>query len=83
MLAGAVILLVAAGSVAAWSVAANRAEADDLLPNLAQAVPDELSGRTGGSVAEPTFFLGFKSAAASGTGHSSCSAAVVASGRRR
>ena len=64
MLAGAVILLVAAGSVAAWSLAANRGEPDDLLPNLAQAVPDELSGRTGGTVAEPTFFLGFKSAAA-------------------
>ena len=64
MLAGAVVLLVAAGSVAAWSLAANQGEADDLLPNLAQAVPDELSGRTGGTLEEPTFFLGFKSAAA-------------------
>jgi len=64
VLAGAVILLIAAGSVAAWSLAASRGEVDDLLPNLVQAVPDELSGRTGGTVVSPRFFLGFQSAAA-------------------
>ena len=64
LLAGAVILLIAAGTVVAWSVAASRGEVDDLLPNLAQAVPDELSGRTGGTVVSPRFFLGFQSAAA-------------------
>ena len=64
LLAGAVIVLIGAGSVAAWSLAANRGGVDDLLPNLTQAVPDELSGRTGGTAARPTFFLGFQSAAA-------------------
>jgi hypothetical protein len=64
LLVGAVVLLVAAGSAVAWSVAANRGEVEDLLPNLTQAVPDELSGRTGGTVVAPRFFLGFRSAAA-------------------
>ena len=69
LLVGVVVLLVAAGSAVAWSVAANRGDVDDLLPNLVQAVPDELSGRTGGTIVAPRFFLGFESAAANlGTG---------------
>jgi hypothetical protein len=69
LLVGAVVLLIAAGSAFAWSVAANRGDDDDLLPNLTQAVPDELSERTGGTVGAPRFFLGFESAAANlGTG---------------
>ncbi len=64
VLAGAVLLLLAVGSVAAWSLAANRDEVDDLLPNLAQATPDDLSGRTDETSAKPRFFLGFESAAA-------------------
>ena len=69
LLAGVAVLLVGTGSAVAWSVAANRGEAGDLLPNLTQAVPDDLSGRTGGSLVSPKFFLGFKSAAANlGTG---------------
>lgn len=64
LLAGAASLVIAAGSIVAWSVAANRGDADDLLPNLAQAAPDELSGRTGGTIVAPKFFLGFRSAAA-------------------
>jgi hypothetical protein len=64
LLLGAVALLAVAGSALAWGVTANRGDADDLLPNLVQAVPDELSGRTGGTIAAPRFFLGFESAAA-------------------
>ena len=64
MLAGAVILLIAVGSAVAWGLAANRGETGDLLPNLQQATPDDLSGRTGGTGAAPRFFLGFESAAA-------------------
>ena len=64
LLLGAVAVLVAAGSAFALGVTANRDGADDLLPNLVQAVPDELSGRTGGTVVAPRFFLGFESAAA-------------------
>ena len=60
---GAVVLLVVAGSAVAWGVAASRGDVDDLLPNLTQAVPNELSGRTGGTVVAPRFFLGFESAA--------------------
>ena len=64
LLAGAVIVLIAAGSVVAWSVAANQGAPDDLLPNLTPAVADDLSGRTDGTVVSPRFFLGFKSASA-------------------
>ena len=64
LLAGAVVLLVAAGSALAWTVTSSRGDVGDLLPNLAQAVPDDLSGRTGGTVVAPRFFLGFESAAA-------------------
>ncbi len=60
---GAVVLLIVAGSAVAWGVAASRGDVDDLLPNLTQAVPNELSGRTGGTAAAPRFFLGFESAA--------------------
>ena len=63
LLLGAVLLLIATGSALAWSVTARRGDADDLLPNLVQAVPGELSGRTSATVA-PKFFLGFDSAAA-------------------
>ena len=66
---GAVVLLVVAGSAVAWSVAASRGGVDDLLPNLEQATPGELSGRTGGTPTAPRFYLGFESAAANtGTG---------------
>ena len=58
------LVLVVAGSAVAWSVAADDGQVDDLLPNLVQAVPDELSGRTGGTAVAPRFFLGFESAAA-------------------
>jgi len=64
LLAGAIVLLIAAGSAVAWNVTTNRGDVDDLLPNLTQAVPDGLSGRTGGTVVAPRFFLGFDSAAA-------------------
>ena len=39
-------------------------EREDLLPNLTQAAPDHLSGRTAGTPESPRFFLGFESAAA-------------------
>ena len=64
LLGGAVVLLIVVGSAVAWGVTANRGGVDDLLPNLTQAVPDGLSGRTGGTVVAPRFFLGFQSAAA-------------------
>jgi len=64
LLAGAAVLLTVAGSTVAWVAAADHASADDLLPNLTQAPPDGLNGRTGGTFAEPRFFLGFESAAA-------------------
>lgn len=38
-------------------------EKTELLPNLDQAEPGQLGGRTGGTVGEPRFFLGFQSAA--------------------
>ena len=63
LLVGAVLLLIATGSALAWSVTARRGDADDVLPNLVQAVPGELSGRTSATV-PPKFFLGFDSAAA-------------------
>ena len=62
-LLGAAALLIVAGSALAWSVTSSRGDVDDLLPNLTQAVPSELSGTTRGTVA-PRFFLGFESAAA-------------------
>jgi Lysyl oxidase len=64
LLAGVALLVVVAGSLAAWVAAAGRGDVDDLLPNLTQATPDELSGRTGGTITNPRFFLGFESAAA-------------------
>lgn len=78
LLAGVASLVAGAGSIAAWSLAANSGEAVDLLPNLTQAAPDKLSGRDGGTLASPTFFLGFQSAAANlGTGP------LIVLGRRR
>ena len=68
LLAGAALLVAAAGSVAVWA-AASKDEVEDQLPNLTQAAPDNLNGRTGGTVGAPRFFLGFESAAANlGTG---------------
>ena len=68
LLAVAALLVAAAGSVAVWA-AATQDEAEDLLPNLTQAAPDNLNGRNGGSPEEPRFYLGFESAAANlGTG---------------
>lgn len=63
LLVGAVALIVA-GSLVAWVAAADRGEVDDLLPNLTQAPPDDLSGRTAGTPTAPRFYLGFESAAA-------------------
>ena len=65
LLVGAALLVAVAGSIAVWvAAAADGGEAVDRLPNLTQATPDKLSGRTGGTIARPRFFLGFESAAA-------------------
>lgn len=64
LLAGAAFLVAAAGAVAVWAAAVGEGEAKDLLPNLAQATPDDLNGRTAGAPGSPRFFLGFASAAA-------------------
>jgi hypothetical protein len=64
LLAGAAFLVAAAGAVAVWAAAFDEGEATDLLPNLTQAAPDHLSGRTAGTPESPRFFLGFESAAA-------------------
>ena len=64
LLVGALALIVAAGSLVAWVAAADHGEVEDLLPNLTQAAPDDLSGRTAGSRTAPRFLLGFESAAA-------------------
>ena len=69
LLAGAAALLAVAGTIVALVAAADRGSPADLLPNLTQAPPDDLSGRTEGTAASPRFFLGFESAAANlGTG---------------
>ena len=54
--AAAVLALIALG-------VARGGKTVDLLPDLDQAAPGELSGRTGGTTANPRFFLGFESAA--------------------
>lgn len=64
LLAAAAALLALAGAIATLVAAADHSSPDDLLPNLTQAPPDDLSGRTGGTAASPRFFLGFESAAA-------------------
>ncbi len=65
LLVGAALLVAVAGSVAVWvAAAADSGKAKDRLPNLTQATPDKLSGRTGGTISKPRFFLGFESAAA-------------------
>ena len=64
LLVGAALIVAAAGSVAVWAMAARGDEVEDLLPNLVQAAPDHLNGRTGGTPVKPRFFLGFESAAA-------------------
>jgi hypothetical protein len=63
LLAAAALFVVVAAAVAALVAAAGRSQVDDLLPNLAAATPDDLSGRTGGTLSRPRFFLGFESAA--------------------
>ena len=71
------VVLIAAGAAVALIAVTNRGGVDDLLPNLTQAVPGESSGRTGGTVVAPRFFLGFESAAANlGNGQ------LLVSGRR-
>ena len=68
LIVGALVPLVIVGSAVAWNLAQQRT-VEDLLPNLEQAAPGELSGRTGGTAAAPRFYLGFESAAANtGTG---------------
>jgi Lysyl oxidase len=64
LLAGVAFLVAAAGAVAVWAAASDQGEPKDLLPNLTQAAPDDLNGRTGGTAGNPRFFLGFQSAAA-------------------
>jgi hypothetical protein len=64
LLAGAALFVLVAAAVTALVAAAGRSQVHDLLPNLAAATPDDLSGRTGGSLSRPRFFLGFESAAA-------------------
>ena len=64
LLAGAAFLVAAAGAVAVWAAASDEGEPTDLLPNLAQAAPDDLTGRTAKTPGGSRFFLGFASAAA-------------------
>jgi hypothetical protein len=64
LLAGAAFLVAAAGAVAVWAAASSDEAPTDLLPNLTQAAPDDLNGRTDGTSENPRFFLGFESAAA-------------------
>lgn len=64
LLAGAAFLVAAAGAVAVWASAFDEGETKDLLPNLVQATPDDLTGRTADGPGGPRFFLGFASAAA-------------------
>jgi hypothetical protein len=61
VIAGSAVL--AATALVVAFVVTRQEEVSDLLPNLDQAAPGELSGRTGGTTAEPRFFLGFVSAA--------------------
>jgi hypothetical protein len=55
--------LAAAAVLALVALGVGRGEPVDSLPDLDQAAPGELSGRTGGTTAKPRFFLGFESAA--------------------
>jgi hypothetical protein len=64
VLAGAAVLVAAAGAVAVWAAVSDDAPPTDLLPNLTQAAPDNLNGRTDESTGSPRFYLGFESAAA-------------------
>jgi hypothetical protein len=64
LLAAAALFVLIAAAVTALVAAAGRSEVHDLLPNLAAATPDDLSGRTSGPLSRPRFFLGFESAAA-------------------
>lgn len=55
--------LAVAATLAIVAAGVGRGEPTDRLPDLDQAAPGELSGRTGGTPAKPRFFLGFESAA--------------------
>jgi hypothetical protein len=55
--------LAAAAVLALVALGVGRGEPVDSLPDLDQAAPGELSGRTAGTTAKPRFFLGFESAA--------------------
>jgi hypothetical protein len=62
VLAGSAVL--AATVAAVFLIGSGNGEATELLPNLDQAAPDELSGRSSGQPSgKPRFFLGFESAA--------------------
>lgn len=61
VIAGSAVL--AATALAVFLVSGAQEETTELLPNLDQAAPDELSGRsTGQASAKPRFLLGFESA---------------------
>lgn len=61
VLAGSAVLAASVVVVALFVI--RQGETTDLLPNLDEAAPIDLSGRTGGTTGEPRFFLGFASAA--------------------
>jgi hypothetical protein len=68
VVAAIVPLLVGALALFRWADGGGD-EVGDLLPNLTQAAPGDLAGRTGGTPGAPRFFLGFESAAGNlGTG---------------
>lgn len=61
VMAGSAVL--AATAVVVLLIVSQKDETTELLPNLDQAAPGELSGRNGGTPGEPRFFFGFASAA--------------------
>ena len=63
LIAGVAIPAVIAALVLAGRNGSDAAETTDLLPNLEQAPPYDLNGRTSGPATAPRFFFGFASAA--------------------
>jgi lysyl oxidase len=63
LLVMAVAAVLAATAAVVLSAVSRENEPNELLPNLDQAAPGDLSGRTGGTSGEPRFFFGFTSAA--------------------
>jgi lysyl oxidase len=61
VLAGSAVL--AAIAVVVFLVSSSQEATRDLLPNIDQAAPDELSGRSNVLLSPPRFYLGFESAA--------------------